>query len=413
MLDEWLDQVEQAPDEYEQLRLVSTLGEYPKVKATIGQKPNWARPPHDIAAVRGRLEGACARSAPSSRARSPSRRARRLAWAIAQFTLDEARERQRAGRLEFHDLLVLAREVLRDPEHGWQVRSYLHERYTHLLLDEFQDTDPIQCDLAALLASADPDAATAAMGRDRRSTPGASSSSATRSSRSTASGAPTSPRSSGPVTRSAPRRSTSPATSARSRPVIEFVNHVFADLIDRRPPTRSPSTSRSSRCGVRRRTARRSCSSAPTRTRASRAPTSCGKPRPPTWSARCSPRSATSGRSHDGRPTARESWEPCRLGDICILLPDAHVARPARGRARGRWHPVHGPRRRRWSTARREIRDLLVVLHAVDDPTDELALVDRAALTGVRVRRRRPVHVPVEHHGRWDHQAPLPESLPR
>ncbi len=86
--------------------------------------------------------------------------ARRLAWAIAQFTLDEARERQRAGRLEFHDLLVLAREVLRDPEHGWQVRSYLRERYTHLLLDEFQDTDPIQCDLAALLASADPDAAT-------------------------------------------------------------------------------------------------------------------------------------------------------------------------------------------------------------------------------------------------------------
>ena len=67
--------------------------------------------------------------------------------------------RRRAGELEFHDLLVLARAVLRDPEHGVEVRRRLRERYTRLLLDEFQDTDPIQWDLAALLASGDPEAA--------------------------------------------------------------------------------------------------------------------------------------------------------------------------------------------------------------------------------------------------------------
>ena len=54
----------------------------------------------------------------------------------------EADERRQSGQLEFHDLLVLARSVLRDPEHGWDVRRRLRARYTHLLLDEFQDTDP-------------------------------------------------------------------------------------------------------------------------------------------------------------------------------------------------------------------------------------------------------------------------------
>ena len=42
----------------------------------------------------------------------------RLGAAIRRFTLDAAGERRAAGRLEFHDLLVLARALLRDPEHG-------------------------------------------------------------------------------------------------------------------------------------------------------------------------------------------------------------------------------------------------------------------------------------------------------
>ena len=60
------------------------------------------------------------------------------------------------GQLEFHDLLVLARALLRDPEHGPAVRATLHERYDRLLLDEFQDTDPIQIELAVRIAAADP-----------------------------------------------------------------------------------------------------------------------------------------------------------------------------------------------------------------------------------------------------------------
>jgi ATP-dependent helicase/nuclease subunit A len=83
--------------------------------------------------------------------------AHRLGSAIRTFTLDSALSRQSEGQLEFHDLLVLARALLRDPVHGAAVRATLHERYDRLLLDEFQDTDPIQIELAVRIAAADPD----------------------------------------------------------------------------------------------------------------------------------------------------------------------------------------------------------------------------------------------------------------
>lgn len=85
--------------------------------------------------------------------------AHRVGSAIRAFTLQAAAERRRTGQLQFHDLLVLARAVLRDRRHGPAVRFRLHQRYQHLLLDEFQDTDPIQIELAVRIAAADPEAA--------------------------------------------------------------------------------------------------------------------------------------------------------------------------------------------------------------------------------------------------------------
>jgi ATP-dependent helicase/nuclease subunit A len=75
-----------------------------------------------------------------------------VATVLRRFTLAAAHERQEAGQLQFHDLLVLARALLRQPA----VRQRLHERYRRLLLDEFQDTDPIQIELAVRIAAADP-----------------------------------------------------------------------------------------------------------------------------------------------------------------------------------------------------------------------------------------------------------------
>jgi ATP-dependent exoDNAse (exonuclease V) beta subunit len=74
---------------------------------------------------------------------------RHLSHWIAVRVLESAELRRAEGRLEFHDLLVLARDLLRRDA---TVRSALQERYQRLLLDEFQDTDPIQIELAVRIA---------------------------------------------------------------------------------------------------------------------------------------------------------------------------------------------------------------------------------------------------------------------
>jgi len=67
--------------------------------------------------------------------------------------IDEYNERkQRAGKLDFVDLLIAVRNLVRDDA---GVRHYLQDRFTHLFIDEFQDTDPLQAEILLLLASGD------------------------------------------------------------------------------------------------------------------------------------------------------------------------------------------------------------------------------------------------------------------
>jgi ATP-dependent exoDNAse (exonuclease V) beta subunit len=61
--------------------------------------------------------------------------------------------KQRAGALDFLDLLVVARDLVRDKP---TVRAALQRRYTHIFVDEFQDTDPLQAEIIILLAADDP-----------------------------------------------------------------------------------------------------------------------------------------------------------------------------------------------------------------------------------------------------------------
>ena len=69
---------------------------------------------------------------------------------LRAFVLDGAADRRRAGRLQFHDLLVLARRLLAERP---DIRALLHRRYERVLLDEFQDTDPIQLEIAVRLTA--------------------------------------------------------------------------------------------------------------------------------------------------------------------------------------------------------------------------------------------------------------------
>jgi len=69
-------------------------------------------------------------------------------------TVDQYEARKRAsGQLDFLDLLIRARRLLRN-DHG--VRAEFQGRFDCLLVDEFQDTDPIQAEILLLLAADDP-----------------------------------------------------------------------------------------------------------------------------------------------------------------------------------------------------------------------------------------------------------------
>ncbi len=61
--------------------------------------------------------------------------------------------KRRAGRLDFLDLLIAARDVVKGDA---EVRRYLQGRFSHVFVDEFQDTDPLQAEILLLLAADDP-----------------------------------------------------------------------------------------------------------------------------------------------------------------------------------------------------------------------------------------------------------------
>jgi ATP-dependent helicase/nuclease subunit A len=82
---------------------------------------------------------------------------REYRYPVVMRALTAARERYdalraKSGQLNYADLLMKAARLLRDKPH---VRRYFATRYTHLLVDEFQDTDPIQAEVMLLLTADD------------------------------------------------------------------------------------------------------------------------------------------------------------------------------------------------------------------------------------------------------------------
>jgi ATP-dependent exoDNAse (exonuclease V) beta subunit len=62
--------------------------------------------------------------------------------------------KSKRGRLDFLDLLVRARDLLKGDA---AIRGELQSSFTHIFVDEFQDTDPLQAEILLLLASASPE----------------------------------------------------------------------------------------------------------------------------------------------------------------------------------------------------------------------------------------------------------------
>jgi ATP-dependent helicase/nuclease subunit A len=157
LLDElahWAEQVRAAPDESARLALLHADGGRPKGSPNRGAKTNWPSG-YDLDGLREELTAI--RDACDELANRVAEAAlSHLAVALRRLTLEAAEQRRQEGTLEFHDLLVMARQLLRDPTCGPGARAALADRYRRLLIDEFQDTDPIQVELAVLIASANP-----------------------------------------------------------------------------------------------------------------------------------------------------------------------------------------------------------------------------------------------------------------
>ena len=74
--------------------------------------------------------------------------------ALAEGFVTDAADRRRAdGLVDFDDLLLRARDLLRDDE---DVRRGFRAQYRAVVIDEFQDTDPVQAELALLLTCDEP-----------------------------------------------------------------------------------------------------------------------------------------------------------------------------------------------------------------------------------------------------------------
>jgi ATP-dependent exoDNAse (exonuclease V) beta subunit len=144
----WLDALRAAHDDLDRLDL---LGEMPKLASRVGRVDNWHCPVEDVRALLQQADAARATLIGAQQQATLDVLLARLRGFVRTY----AEERRRDGRIEFHDLLVLARDVL---QHDSRVRAALAERFRVLLIDEFQDTDPLQIEIAVLLASDDPEA---------------------------------------------------------------------------------------------------------------------------------------------------------------------------------------------------------------------------------------------------------------
>ncbi|HEX7101931.1 MAG TPA: UvrD-helicase domain-containing protein [Nitrolancea sp.] len=69
---------------------------------------------------------------------------------VERFVRDYSERRRHAGQAEFDDLLIWTRDLLRDQP---AVRHYFQQRFTCIMIDEFQDTDPLQVEIALYLTS--------------------------------------------------------------------------------------------------------------------------------------------------------------------------------------------------------------------------------------------------------------------
>jgi ATP-dependent exoDNAse (exonuclease V) beta subunit len=381
----------------------------------IGSKGNW---PGGIAEIRSRVQSV-GEGFDAVRDEVAKACGERLGSAIRRFTLGAAAERRAAGRLEFHDLLVLARALLRDAVHGAAVRSRLHQRYARLLLDEFQDTDPIQIELAVRIAAADPGSAEAGaapwpevpVAPGHLFVVGDPKQSIYRFRRADISVFLDARRRFGPEAGGAVELT---ANFRAGGVVIDWVNHTFSALF-----------AEGTGAGV----------TLPVPSQPEYAALTGLRPAPPKG-----PPVAVLGRGeHSSKTTADKlraleaaevvaavsravgegwsvddgagGWRPARLGDVTILVP-ARTSLPFLEDALDAAGIAYRAESSSLVYATRAVRDLLIVLRAVDDPTNHLHIVAALRTPLFACGDDDLFRFKVERGGHWSYLASQPDSVP-
>ncbi len=393
-------------DRYRQLQVLEDrAGKWRR--GSGGAKGNWP----DIDTVKQAVD-AIDDAAAAVRAAAVDEVLRRLVARLTRFTHDEAERRRHEGRLEFHDLLVLARELVRTSR---RARLALHERYQRLLLDEFQDTDPIQIEVATRIAAAvanpaasqDGDWADIEVEAGRLFFVGDPKQSIYRFRRADLAlfmAARDAFAGDGPLALVQNFRTV--------EPILEWVNAVFSTVMAEEIPGTQP--------------AYRPLHAARTEVAGDHRVVLLGGPRPKGTSAGALradeaadvARAIATIRDHpEAWPVERERpgpdegrWRPAELSDVTILLP----TRTSLGFLEDALDELAIPYRVDTGTLvydTQEVRDALSVLRAIDDPTDQLALV--AALRSPLYACADPdLFTFVAAHGDWNLRKPPPPGLP-
>ena len=335
----------------------------------------------------------------------------RLTLVLGAFTLEAAEDRRRQGVLEYHDLLVLARNLLRHPQHGEEIRTALSGRYQRLLLDEFQDTDPIQIELAKLIATPPDDHRHWSELQDeagRLFFVGDPKQSIYRFRRADIA----------LYTQAGHAQSVNRKTLTRNfrsvEPILDWTNALFEefmappspskqhvqpdyqalDAIRGSPPEGPPVAvfgrehPRGSRAGELRIIEAQEVAQAIL--------TAVGQG----WS-------VGDGRDENGH----ELWRPARLEDICILLP----ARTSLPQLEEALEANRIPYRIEagsliWSS--QIIREVMATVRALADPTDEVALVNTLRSPAFGCGDNDLFTFRVDHHGKWNYTVDQPKQLP-
>jgi ATP-dependent helicase/nuclease subunit A len=347
--------------------------------------------------------------------------ARRLGSAIRRFTLSSATARQGAGQLEFHDLLVLARALLRDAVHGPAVRAALHERYDRLLLDEFQDTDPIQIELAVRIAAVDPRNPSAGnepwdrldVAPGHLFVVGDPKQSIYRFRRADIS----------TFLRAAERFGSDgggvvelTANFRTVKPIIDWVNHTFAALMSEPADVTMPVDSQPAYLPLE--ATRLAPRTGPALAVLGRQEHAQGTTADGLRTAEAREVAAAVTRVMDEgwevsntNTNTDGAWRPARLGDITVLVP-ARTSLPFLEDAFDQAGIAFRAETSSLVYASRAVRDLLMVLRAVDDPTNSLHTVSALRTPLLACGDDDLFRFKWERKGRWSYLADQPDTVP-